>query len=65
MRFSKTTFNYWANNIVDDYIKVNNIRNMTVGELLDRVADQFFLVQIILEFMETIVIFLLQNVLKP
>ena len=64
MRFSKTTFNYWANNIVDDYIKVNNIRNMTVGELLDRVADQFFLVQIILEFMETIVIFLLQNVLK-
>jgi hypothetical protein len=42
MRFSKTTFNYWANNIVDDYIKVNNIRNMTVGELLDRVADQFF-----------------------
>jgi hypothetical protein len=42
MRFSKTTFNYWANNIVDDYIQVNNIRNMTVGELLDRVADQFF-----------------------
>lgn len=37
---------------------------MTVGELLDRVADQFFLVQIILEFMETIVIFLLENVLK-
>ena len=65
MRFSKTTFNYWANNIVDDYIQVNNIRNMTVGELLDRVADQFFLVQIIIEFMTKMIIFLLQNVLKP
>ena len=35
LRFSKTTFNYWRYNIVDDYIKVNNDRNMTVEKLLD------------------------------
>ena len=42
MRFSKTTFNYWANNIVDDYIKVYNDSDMTVEELLDGVANKFF-----------------------
>ena len=40
LRFSKTTFNYWRNNIVDDYIKVNNNRNMTVEELLDDVTNK-------------------------
>ena len=39
LRFSKTTFNYWRYNIVDDYIKVNNNRNMTVEKLLDDVTD--------------------------
>ena len=38
LRFSKTTFNYWRYNIVDDYIKVNNNRNMTVEKLLNDVT---------------------------
>ena len=29
LRFSKTTFQYWKNNIVDDYIKLSH-NNMTV-----------------------------------
>ena len=40
LRFSKTTFNYWRYNIVDDYIKVDNNRFMTVEELLDKVTDE-------------------------
>lgn len=43
LRFSKTTFNYWKNNIVDDYIQVKNNRNMTVECLLDDVAyDEYY-----------------------
>ena len=41
LRFSKTTFNYWSNNIVDDYIKVSNNRDMTVGELLNQVTSKY------------------------
>ena len=41
LRFSKTTFNYWSNNIVDDYIKVSNDRDMTVGQLLNKVTSKY------------------------
>ena len=40
LRFSKTTFQYWKNNIVDDYIKLSHI-NLTVEDLLDRVTTNF------------------------
>ena len=42
LRFSKTTFDYWSYNIVDDYIKVSNNRNMTVGGLLSQVTRKYF-----------------------
>lgn len=40
LRLSKTTFQYWKNNIVDDYIKLSH-NNMTVKNLLDRVTQNF------------------------
>jgi len=40
LRISKTTFQYWKNNIVDDYIKLSH-KNMTVKNLLDRVTENF------------------------
>lgn len=40
MRFSKTTFQYWKNNIVDDYIKLSH-DSMTVENLLDEVTNYF------------------------
>ena len=40
LRLSKTTFQYWKNNIVDDYIKLSH-NNMTVENLLDRVTAKF------------------------
>ena len=41
LRFSKTTFQYWRNNIVDDYIKLSHNNNMTVENLLDEVTNNF------------------------
>ena len=40
LRISKTTFQYWKNNIVDDYIKLSH-NNMTVKNLLDIVTQNF------------------------
>lgn len=40
LRISKTTFQYWKNNIVDDYIQVSHNR-MTVKNLLDKVTQNF------------------------